>query len=127
LKLTQLTLYNFQSFGPTPTVIAFESLTFLIGPNGAGKTAVLQALARLFAFDPALRRVRKTDFHIMRSDPTGPPSSGMLRFSPRRRQYVYAVPAAVGNWMRASAIRPRVQFGGRRAGESWRTHHRSGY
>jgi putative ATP-dependent endonuclease of the OLD family len=74
LKLTQLTLCNFQSFGPTPTVITFESMTFLIGPNGAGKTAVLQALARLFAFDPSLRRVRKTDFHIMRSDPTEPPA-----------------------------------------------------
>lgn len=63
LKLTQLTLSNFQSFGPTPTAILFEGMTFLIGPNGVGKTAVLQALARMFAFDPSLRRIRQTDFH----------------------------------------------------------------
>lgn len=46
-------------------MIAFEGMTFLIGPNGAGKTAVLQALARLFAFDPNLRRARRTDFHVL--------------------------------------------------------------
>jgi len=70
LKLTHLTVSNFQSFGATPTSVAFEDITFLIGPNGAGKTAALQALARLFAFDPSLRRVRKTDFHIVRPDPS---------------------------------------------------------
>ena len=32
----------------------------IIGPNGAGKTVVLQALARLFGFDPSLRRMRRT-------------------------------------------------------------------
>jgi len=74
LKLTQLTLSNFQSFGAAPTAIAFEGMTFLIGPNGAGKTAVLQAIARLFAFDPSLRRVRQTDFHILRPNPGGPPA-----------------------------------------------------
>jgi putative ATP-dependent endonuclease of OLD family len=74
LKLTQLTLSNFQSFGASPTAIAFEGMTFLIGPNGAGKTAVLQALARLFAFDPSLRRVRQTDFHIRHRDLGTPPA-----------------------------------------------------
>lgn len=39
-------------------------MSFLLGPNGTGKTAVLQVLARLFGFDPALRRIRRTDFHI---------------------------------------------------------------
>ncbi len=39
-------------------------MSILLGPNGTGKTAVLQALARLFGFDPALRRIRRTDFHI---------------------------------------------------------------
>jgi putative ATP-dependent endonuclease of OLD family len=63
LKLIQLTLSNFQSFGATPTTISFEGMTFLIGPNGVGKTAVLQALARMFAFEPSLRRIRQTDFH----------------------------------------------------------------
>lgn len=74
MKLTQLTLSNFQSFGTTPTVVAFEGITFLIGPNGAGKTAVLQALARLFAFDPSLRRVRQPDFHVVQPDPASAPA-----------------------------------------------------
>lgn len=64
MKLTQLRISNFQSFGQRPTTIDFEAMTFLLGPNGAGKTAVLQVLARLFGFDPSLRRVRRTDFHI---------------------------------------------------------------
>jgi putative ATP-dependent endonuclease of the OLD family len=55
-------------------MIAFEGMTFLIGSNGAGKTAVLQALARLFEFNPSLRRVHRTDFHILRRpDLAGPP------------------------------------------------------
>ncbi|GIX53402.1 AAA family ATPase (plasmid) [Sphaerotilus sulfidivorans] len=68
MRLTQLRISNFQSFGPQPTAIDFEATTFLLGPNGAGKTAVLQALARLFGFDPSLRRVRRTDFHITPKD-----------------------------------------------------------
>jgi len=64
LKLTRLRLSNFQSFGQEPTAIELVAMCFLLGPNGTGKTAVLQALARLFGFDPSLRRVRRTDFHI---------------------------------------------------------------
>jgi putative ATP-dependent endonuclease of OLD family len=63
MRLSTLRLCKFQSFGPKPVLIQFEPMTFLIGPNGAGKTAVLQALARLFAFDPTLRRIQPTDFH----------------------------------------------------------------
>ncbi|HHL45878.1 MAG TPA: DUF2813 domain-containing protein [Gammaproteobacteria bacterium] len=68
MKLTRLRISNFQSFGQEPTAITFEPMTFLLGPNGTGKTAVLQALARLFSFDPSLRRVRRTDFHITPAD-----------------------------------------------------------
>ena len=64
MKLQCLRLLNFQCFGSEPTELSLEDLTFLIGPNGSGKTAALQALCRLFAFDPALRRIRKSDFHI---------------------------------------------------------------
>lgn len=35
-----------------------------IGPNGSGKTAALQALCRLFAFDPSQRRIQRSDFHV---------------------------------------------------------------
>lgn len=68
MKLTRLRLSNFQSFGQVPTVITLDAMCFLLGPNGTGKTAVLQALARLFGFDPSLRRVRRTDFHVTAAD-----------------------------------------------------------
>ncbi|WP_282351829.1 TOPRIM nucleotidyl transferase/hydrolase domain-containing protein [Pseudomonas sp. PS01303] len=64
MKLCSLRISNFQSFGPVPTPITFEDITYLLGPNGAGKTAVLQALCRLFAFEPGLRRIRPSDFHV---------------------------------------------------------------
>lgn len=64
MKLQCIRLSNFQCFGPGPTELSLEALTFLIGPNGSGKTAAMQALCRLFAFDPTLRRVKKSDFHV---------------------------------------------------------------
>jgi putative ATP-dependent endonuclease of the OLD family len=64
MKLKQLRTRNFQSFGPIPTVVDLEPITFLLGPNGSGKTAVLQALARMFAIDPNLRRIRRSDFRV---------------------------------------------------------------
>lgn len=64
MKLVSLRLSNFQSFGETPTVLKLDEITYLIGPNGSGKTAALQALCRLFAFDPSLRRIQRSDFHV---------------------------------------------------------------
>lgn len=64
MKLQSIRLSNFQCFGPETTELGFEELTFLIGPNGSGKTAAMQALCRLFAFDPVLRRIRRSDFHV---------------------------------------------------------------
>lgn len=64
MELQRVRLSNFQSFGFEPTELTLEDVTYLIGPNGSGKTAVLQALCRLFAFDPSLRRVQRSDFHI---------------------------------------------------------------
>lgn len=64
MKLTTLRLSNFQCFGPEPCEIHLQDLIFLIGPNGSGKTAALQALCRLFAFDPSQRRLQKSDFHV---------------------------------------------------------------
>ena len=64
MKLSVLRLSNFQSFGAEPIELSLEDVTYLIGPNGSGKTAALQALCRLFAFDPALRRIQRNDFHI---------------------------------------------------------------
>ena len=64
MKLKIIRLSNFQSFGQEPTKLSLEDITYLIGPNGSGKTAVLEALCRLFAFDPSLRRIRRSDFHV---------------------------------------------------------------
>ena len=64
MKLQTSRLSNFQSFGAAPTDLSLEEITYLIGPNGSGKTAALQALCRLFAFDPSLRRVLRSDFHV---------------------------------------------------------------
>ena len=64
MKLSNIRLSNFISFGEAPTELSFEEITFLIGSNGSGKTAVLQALCRMFAFNPSLRRIKKSDFHV---------------------------------------------------------------
>ena len=64
MKLQSIRLYSFQSFGPEPTELTLDDITYLIGPNGSGKTAALQALCRLFAFDPSMRRLRRSDFHV---------------------------------------------------------------
>ena len=71
MKLNSIKITNFQSFGE-PTEFTLEEITYLIGPNGSGKTAVLQALCRLFAFDPSLRRVKRTDFHIPQNESSPP-------------------------------------------------------
>ncbi|MFB2828133.1 ATP-dependent endonuclease [Aeromonas jandaei] len=64
MRLQTIRLSNFQSFGEPPTEIELDDITYLIGPNGSGKTAALQALCRLFAFDPSLRRILRSDFHV---------------------------------------------------------------
>lgn len=77
MKLSVLRLSSFQSFGAEPTELTLEDITYLIGPNGAGKTAGLQALCRLFAFDPSLRRVQRSDFHVP-FDEENPPDERQL-------------------------------------------------
>lgn len=64
MRLQSIRLSNFQSFGPEVEELKMAEMTYLIGPNGSGKTAVLQALCRLFAFNPSLRRIRRSDFHV---------------------------------------------------------------
>lgn len=64
MKLHKIRLSNFQSFGAESTELELDEITYLIGPNGSGKTAVLQAICRLFAFDPSLRRILRSDFHV---------------------------------------------------------------
>ena len=72
LKLQHVRICGFQSFGAEPVTIDLENLTFLIGPNGSGKTATLQALCRLFSFDPNQRRLRKSDFSVPHDEEQAP-------------------------------------------------------
>ena len=64
MRVCRLRLKNFQSFGPEPTAIELDELTYVLGPNGAGKTAVLEALSRLFSPLIAQRKIRVEDFHV---------------------------------------------------------------
>lgn len=77
MKLQTIRLSSFQPFGAVPTEVALEEITYLIGPNGSGKTAALQALCRLFAFDPSLRRILRSDFHVP-SNEEAPPAERQL-------------------------------------------------
>lgn len=77
MKLSNIRVSNFISFGEEHTNLSFEDITFLIGSNGTGKTAVLQALCRLFSFNPSLRRIKKSDFHVPQ-DETEPPEERKL-------------------------------------------------
>jgi putative ATP-dependent endonuclease of OLD family len=72
MNLQTIRVSNFQSFGATPIEVALEEITYLIGPNGSGKTAALQAVCRLFAFDPSLRRILRSDFHVPLNENTPP-------------------------------------------------------
>ena len=77
MKLQTIRISNFQSFGEASTEIRLEEITYLIGPNGSGKTAALQALCRLFAFDPSLRRILRSDFHVPFNE-VAPPAERQL-------------------------------------------------
>jgi putative ATP-dependent endonuclease of OLD family len=64
MKILQLRLKGFQSFGPESTTIDLDDLTYVLGPNGSGKTAVLEALSRLFSPLQLQRKIRVEDFHV---------------------------------------------------------------
>jgi putative ATP-dependent endonuclease of the OLD family len=72
MKIKSLTLKNFRSFGPNPTIIDLDNLTAFVGSNGCGKSTVLQALARLFGVTGAERILHQGDFHVRRKKPEKP-------------------------------------------------------
>ncbi|EIQ7147971.1 ATP-dependent endonuclease [Enterococcus faecalis] len=61
MKLTQLKLENFRSFGPFAETIDFNPITGLIGHNSAGKTAILSAIRVLLGNF----RLKQSDFHCV--------------------------------------------------------------
>lgn len=61
MKLTQLKLENFRSFGPFAETIDFNPITGLIGHNSAGKTTILSAIRVLLGN----LRLKQSDFHCV--------------------------------------------------------------
>ncbi|HHA4378897.1 TPA: ATP-dependent endonuclease [Enterococcus faecium] len=61
MKLTQLKLENFRSFGTSGETIDFNPITGLIGHNSAGKTAILSAIRVLLGN----LRLKQSDFHCV--------------------------------------------------------------
>lgn len=61
MKLTQLKLENFRSFGSSIEIIDFNPITGLIGHNSAGKTAILSAIRVLLGN----LRLKQSDFHCV--------------------------------------------------------------
>lgn len=64
MRISQVRISNFKSFGPNPTTVKLDEITYLLGPNGAGKTALLEALARLFSPVASQRKIYLEDFHV---------------------------------------------------------------
>lgn len=64
MRIAKVRLKNFQCFGPKPTEVDLDAITYVLGRNGTGKTALLQALARMFSPSPTQRAVRASDFHV---------------------------------------------------------------
>lgn len=68
MKIQEITLRNFKSFGEAPESICFSDLTSLVGANSSGKSNILKALD-LF-FDYSKSKVVKDLFH--NGDPSEP-------------------------------------------------------
>lgn len=70
MRISELHLKNFRSFGNDTQIINIEDLTALIGANSAGKTSLIMGLLRLFGQKNSDRTLIKTDFHIPESTTT---------------------------------------------------------
>lgn len=70
LRISELHITNFRSFGNNTQKVNVDDLTALIGGNSAGKTSLILALLRLFGQKNSDRTLIKTDFHVPESTPT---------------------------------------------------------
>src|SRR5690606_15187750 len=65
MRISNVKLKGFRSFGPEEVVISFqEKLAAFIGLNSAGKTSALEALRKLFGSSLTEREITRQDFHI---------------------------------------------------------------
>lgn len=76
MRLTQVNIENFRSFGDEQ-VIDISNNTVLIGNNSSGKTTVLQALSKLFSNKQSDRIIRRSDFHLPRGEEPGNNRNGL--------------------------------------------------
>lgn len=72
MRIFELHINNFRSFGNGTQIINIEDLTALIGANSSGKTSLIMGLLRLFGQKNSDRTLIKTDFHIPESTTTSP-------------------------------------------------------
>lgn len=70
MRISELHINNFRSFGSTTQVVTIDDLTALIGGNSAGKTSLIIGLLRLFGQKNSDRSLIKTDFHVPESTTT---------------------------------------------------------
>ena len=69
MKITQLRIQGFRSFGANETIIAIEhKLVAFIGLNSSGKTAALDALRKIFGSSNAEREIYRQDFHYEKDE-----------------------------------------------------------
>lgn len=64
MRISELHINNFRSFGNNTQKVNVDDLTALIGGNSAGKTSLIIALLRLFGQKNFDRTLIKTDFHV---------------------------------------------------------------
>ncbi|MEG0371803.1 MAG: AAA family ATPase [Clostridium sp.] len=70
MRISELHINNFRSFGSTTQVVTIDDLTALIGGNSAGKTSLIIGLLRLFGQKNSDRSLIKMDFHVPESTTT---------------------------------------------------------
>lgn len=69
MKITQLHIKGFRSFGNNETIITIEhKLIAFIGLNSSGKTTALDALRKIFGSTSAEREIFKHDFHFEKDE-----------------------------------------------------------
>ncbi len=69
MKITQLRIRGFRSFGGDDTVIEVEhKLIAFIGLNSSGKTTALDALRKIFGSSNAEREIFRHDFHFEKDE-----------------------------------------------------------
>ncbi|MBX9955154.1 AAA family ATPase [Peribacillus simplex] len=64
MRVSELRLSNFKSFGEELELVSFDELTAIIGANSTGKTSLITSLLRLFGQKNSERNLVKSDFHI---------------------------------------------------------------